>query len=52
VPAEIRVDPAKLRQIDIPRLVGNADKIRAIGWAPRWTIRQALEDVLADVTGS
>jgi GDP-4-dehydro-6-deoxy-D-mannose reductase len=48
VPTEIRVDPAKCRPVDIPSLVGNAAKVRTLGWSPRWTVRDALRDVLAD----
>jgi GDP-4-dehydro-6-deoxy-D-mannose reductase len=48
VSTEIRVDPAKCRPVDIPALVGSAAKVRALGWSPRLTVRDALRDVLAD----
>jgi GDP-4-dehydro-6-deoxy-D-mannose reductase len=52
VAVDVNVDPAKIRPVDIPYLVGSAAKLRALGWSPRWTVRDALKDVLADVTGS
>lgn len=30
----LRTDASLFRRADIPRLVGNADKLRALGWAP------------------
>jgi GDP-4-dehydro-6-deoxy-D-mannose reductase len=45
---DVSVDPSKLRPADIPYLVGRADKIRQLGWTPTLTLRQALEDVLAE----
>jgi GDP-4-dehydro-6-deoxy-D-mannose reductase len=48
VTADVRVDEAKLRPVDIPFLVGSGRRIRDLGWAPRWTVRDALTDVLAD----
>jgi GDP-4-dehydro-6-deoxy-D-mannose reductase len=48
VRADVHVDEAKLRPVDIPFLVGSSLRIRALGWAPRWTVRDALKDVLAD----
>ncbi len=47
VPADVRVDPAKLRPVDIPFMVGDATKLRALGWAPRLTVRDALTDLLS-----
>lgn len=35
-PMELVVDPARLRPVDVPRVVGDATKLRAdTGWAPR-----------------
>lgn len=48
VSTEVRVDPAKLRPVDLPWLVGSAAKMRALGWSPQWTVRDALKDVLSD----
>lgn len=42
-------DPELVRAADIPYLVGDAAKLRAVtGWSPR----QSLEDVLAEVVGA
>jgi GDP-4-dehydro-6-deoxy-D-mannose reductase len=49
VSVDVRVDPSKLRPTEIPRLVGNPAKLHALGWTPRWTVRDALADVLAEV---
>ena len=49
VSVDVRVDPTKLRPTEIPRLVGNPAKLHALGWMPRWTVRDALADVLAEV---
>ncbi len=46
-PARVEIDPARLRPTDIPRLVGSAAKLRALGWTPRRSLRVALADVLA-----
>jgi GDP-4-dehydro-6-deoxy-D-mannose reductase len=47
-PVEVRVDPARVRPIDLPLLVADASKLRAeVGWAPIYTIDQTLEDMLA-----
>jgi GDP-4-dehydro-6-deoxy-D-mannose reductase len=49
VPVDIQVDPAKLRPVDIPVLIGDATKLIALGWAPRLTVRDALTDLLSDI---
>jgi GDP-4-dehydro-6-deoxy-D-mannose reductase len=44
---EVRVDPAKLRQSDIPFLAGSNKKIQdATGWAPRIPLAKTLRDLL------
>lgn len=46
---EVRVDPARLRPVEVPVIICNADKIKAItGWQPAYTFEQSLADVLAD----
>lgn len=47
--AEVRVDPSRLRPVEIPWLVGDPGKVEALGWRPRRTVRDALEDVLAEL---
>jgi GDP-4-dehydro-6-deoxy-D-mannose reductase len=44
----VQVDPARFRGADIPNLVGDSTKLRALGWAPTYTVRDALIDVLRD----
>ena len=44
---EVEIDPALLRPVDVPELVGSHDALTAAtGWAPRIGIEQTLEDVL------
>ena len=46
---EVVVDPAKLRAVDVPKLVGSAEKVRAAtGWQVTIPWQQTLSDVLAD----
>lgn len=43
----IEQDPAKVRPVDIPVLVGDGSKLRAAtGWTPRIPLAQTLKDVL------
>lgn len=51
VQATIELDPARLRPSDIPSLVGSADKLRALGWAPKLSVADALRDVLGPRVG-
>jgi GDP-4-dehydro-6-deoxy-D-mannose reductase len=44
--AEVRVDPARLRPIEIPALVAQTDKLRALGWAPKRPLEQALGELM------
>jgi GDP-4-dehydro-6-deoxy-D-mannose reductase len=43
---EIEVDRDRLRPIELPRLVGDNTRLRALGWAPRIAVEQMLADVL------
>jgi GDP-4-dehydro-6-deoxy-D-mannose reductase len=45
---EIRVDSGRLRQTPIPRVVGDASRLRALGWAPKAPLRETLARVLRD----
>ncbi|WP_165069895.1 GDP-mannose 4,6-dehydratase [Paludisphaera rhizosphaerae] len=48
-PIEVRVDPARVRPIDLPYLVADAFKLRRdVGWEPLIPIEQTLADMLAD----
>lgn len=48
VPVEVREDPARMRRADVPVLVGDASALRALGWAPRYTLVRTLRDVFED----
>jgi GDP-4-dehydro-6-deoxy-D-mannose reductase len=46
-PVAVRVDPARVRPVDLPFLVADASKLRAAtGWEPSFTIEQTLADML------
>jgi GDP-4-dehydro-6-deoxy-D-mannose reductase len=45
VRARIEVDAARMRAVDLPLLLGNAGRLRALGWQPR----RGLDDALADL---
>jgi GDP-4-dehydro-6-deoxy-D-mannose reductase len=48
-PIEVRVAADRVRPIDIPLLLGDAGKLRALtGWKPHIPLEQTLADVLAD----
>jgi GDP-4-dehydro-6-deoxy-D-mannose reductase len=50
--AGIEVDPARVRPVEIPSLVGDPSKLRALGWEPRRSVREALEDALDEARAS
>jgi GDP-4-dehydro-6-deoxy-D-mannose reductase len=41
------VDQSKLRKSDVPDFIGYNSKLKNIGWAPKFTIEQSLEDLLS-----
>jgi GDP-4-dehydro-6-deoxy-D-mannose reductase len=46
-PLRLTVDPELVRPVDVPRLVGDASKLRAgTGWKPEFRLDQTLADVL------
>jgi GDP-4-dehydro-6-deoxy-D-mannose reductase len=48
-PVRVEIDPALLRPVEVPVLVGDAAKLRATtGWAPEHAIDATLDDVLAE----
>lgn len=49
--ARIETDPARLRPVDIPLLVGDPTRIRELGWAPKIPLPQTLLDLLAYARG-
>jgi GDP-4-dehydro-6-deoxy-D-mannose reductase len=42
----IEIDPLRVRKLGSRSLVGNAQRLRALGWAPKFELRAALRDVL------
>lgn len=48
VPPAVDVDPQRLRAADVPVLVGDNARLRALGWTPRIAWRTTLADLLAD----
>jgi GDP-4-dehydro-6-deoxy-D-mannose reductase len=53
VPVAVRVDPARVRSVDLPFLVADASKLRAAtGWEPSLSIEQTLGDMLASCRGT
>jgi GDP-4-dehydro-6-deoxy-D-mannose reductase len=44
---EIKMDPSKIRKVDIPILIGDGSKFaRLTGWKPRFKFEKTLEDLL------
>ena len=50
VTVEPTVSPDRFRPAEIPYLVGDAAKLRALGWHPKRTVTEALHDVIQEVT--
>lgn len=48
VKIEVRVDPGRLRSTPMRRVVGDASRLRRLGWAPTRTLDETLFDVLQD----
>jgi GDP-4-dehydro-6-deoxy-D-mannose reductase len=46
VPIKVEVDPAAIRPVDIPSIIANNAKIKALGWEPSIPMSQTLERVL------
>jgi GDP-4-dehydro-6-deoxy-D-mannose reductase len=51
VQLEIRVDSTRLRPVEIPWLVGDASRIRALGWHPLRTVHEALAEAFNEALG-
>lgn len=46
---QVRVDPDRLRPVDVPEIRGDASKLRRdTGWRPTLSFKDTLKDVLAD----
>ncbi|HVU03609.1 MAG TPA: GDP-mannose 4,6-dehydratase [Polyangiaceae bacterium] len=46
--ARVEVDPARVRPAEIPAMIGDASRLRALGWSPVRTARDALAEVLQE----
>ncbi|HEX7241410.1 MAG TPA: GDP-mannose 4,6-dehydratase, partial [Longimicrobiaceae bacterium] len=46
--ARIEVDSERFRPVDLPLLVGDGSRMRALGWSPEIPLRRTLSDLLAD----
>jgi GDP-4-dehydro-6-deoxy-D-mannose reductase len=44
-----RIDPSRLRKVDLPRLIGSPSKAESLGWRRQFEIDETLREVLADV---
>ncbi len=49
VQARIEQDPDRMRPVDLPLLLGDNRRLRALGWEPRRTLDDALADLWATV---
>lgn len=50
VAAHTQEDPERMRPVDLPLLLGDASRLRALGWEPRRTLDEALADLWAAVS--
>lgn len=46
VEAEVRVDPALARPSDVPSLVGDSTRLRALGWSPARDVDGIIDDLI------
>ena len=46
VPIRVEVDRSRLRAVELPRLVGDNSRLRALGWVPRIPVEDMLAGVL------
>lgn len=52
-PIPVRVDPARVRPVDLPFLIADPGKLRAaVGWEPAYSIEQTLADMLESCRGT
>ena len=50
VRARLEEDPALVRPVDVPALVGDATRLRALGWAPARTLDDCIDDLIHAAT--
>jgi GDP-4-dehydro-6-deoxy-D-mannose reductase len=48
VTADVEVDPARVRPVEIPSLIGDPSRLGALGWTPKHDVTTALRDVLRE----
>ena len=46
VRVRVETEEARMRPVELPRLVGDNTRLRALGWAPRIPLESTLDDVL------
>ena len=46
IPVTVEVSPHLLRPLDVPELVGDASRLRALGWSPQYDLRDTLHETL------
>lgn len=46
VPVRVLTDPELFRPVDTPRLVGSVERLRALGWRPRYDLSRTVEETL------
>ena len=46
IPITVEVSPHLLRPLDVPELVGDASRLRALGWSPRRDLHATLRETL------
>jgi GDP-4-dehydro-6-deoxy-D-mannose reductase len=51
VEARVEPDPARMRPVDLPLLLGDAGRLRALGWQPRHGLDDALAELWAEASG-
>lgn len=52
VAARIEQDPERMRPVDLPLLMGDAGRLRALGWAPERSLDDALAALWEEVRGA
>ncbi len=52
VRARVEIDPDRLRPADLPLLCADTQRLRALGWSPRRTLRDALQGLWEDARPS
>ncbi|HET8655032.1 MAG TPA: GDP-mannose 4,6-dehydratase [Longimicrobiaceae bacterium] len=45
--ARVEVDPERVRPVDVPLLVGSAERLQSLGWRPSIPLEQTLGDLLS-----